>query len=677
MERAFERLEFPGWPFDSLKKMLYSVSTSSELPRTLVVIDALDESQQGYTRKETTELLLQMGTEGAGKLGMIIFSRREPQFLESFRDCFHIIMQDHNREDISRLIEAGVNAIRRCWLDHNLQSNLQQDGRIEPELNARSDTRFPPDAGSQTEAEMERLRTYFLQHADGVVLWVRLVLIQLRLQVQSSAGFSIRALRETALTLPTELNEFYAHSIKASGVLDSPEKARVARRIFGWTIGSRAFQPLQLQDLLDALAIPETDESSLSHTEDPISLGRLQIGQDWNRFHDIVYQHCGALVEIVDDQNKTNENDLHWRVATVQPTWTVHLLHQTVKTFIETESESGELSTSEGRARRFVLDQSYKYLAIVLPKRMVPYTPKPLLSKLHRRIFTDSSEDLQTRLHALTKIDCPLGTEPLSQALFAPDEVACLSRWISGHHSHDQSVKGDLTDWLGYLSNRPLLRYAFLVIGDDAGCEKWIKDTTLLEHDGFSINASFALWWACTPYSPRDSTDDHDYLRDFAEMACQNGQIVPAEIVNRFVYLFDMTCSRTLQDPGAFFLGHLSLSLARGAVQALTASAARHSTCIYPMRLRGLAEPYLKFIVTLKRAVSDVDPSLLKLRALLNRNPEHHYPPFPRDSPAEGPVDDLEVSLYNWHCKLEEDIVGEKTVRVGNLIDVVGFFLRW
>ena len=677
MEIAFHDLHFPGWSLEILKAMLHSLAVSPSTPKTLAIIDAWDESQTGHNRRQILELLFEI-TSGrkVGRLHLIVLSRPEPQILESFQGCLHIVMQDHNRDDIGQLVDAGLNSIRHAWLRHSPESanvSLGQDAE-NTEDNDLGNSQFSPreltqgEVGSNKisakillpeseEAELERIRGYLLRYSEGVVLWVRLVLQQLRLQVQSLKGFSIKVLRKIVLDLPKELDDFYAHSIQSSGVLGEPERTEVTRRMLLWAVGSRSWEPLQLQDLLDAIAIPETVEPSTMSFEDPISLRRFQIGQNWNWFCHLIYQYCGPLVEVVESQNTTSENDFTWRVEKAQPTWTIQLLHQTVKSFLEDEKRSGPLCILERGANKFVLDESYKYLSIVLPKITTPYTPNIISSSYLRR--------------EIMKADLVAGPR-----VYEVRKLAELSRRKDRNEHNPEKA---WIAWLDHFNNRPFLRCALRAVKEDMDNRGWVKDATLLLKDGrVFVNDSFPLWWAFDSYYPRDTIDQRDYLREFAKVACQHGEPVPVEILKCFMELLDATYAAK---HGLIFRSTKEhpRSLVEGAVDAFIKSADMHPTCVFPIstfvqhRYGELDEELEEASHVAVRGKIKEDPAMLALVAVAERKLEDHRPQVA----GLDPLVISEAIVYDKHCKNEQDAVGDKKMPVERLHNIVHMVLTF
>ncbi|KAE8440467.1 hypothetical protein EG329_007578 [Mollisiaceae sp. DMI_Dod_QoI] len=650
---ALHHGHFSGWPLETLKKMLFNLAASPSMPQTLAVIDALDESKEGDVRQQVMNLLFEVAFSTYRRLHLIILSRPEPKILESFQDCFHIIMQDNNQGDIDRLINAGLSNIRHVWQGHLPHSPAGVDqerdmGRMNTFNQSRPDnmSSFAKTASRHSdrqkhhllprneEEELERIRQYLTVYSGGVILWVRLVLQQLQLRVQSETGFSIKALRQILVKLPKELDDLYAYIIESLNIMGDRERLDLARRILLWAVGSRSGDSLQLQDLLDAISIPKVVETQEIPQEDVISIERLQIGHNWSRFCNIIYQHCGPLVEIVESQNTTGEHGFGWRVEMVRPTWTIQLSHQTVKSFLENPCRSGQLYMDEAEAKLFVLRQSKKYLQLVLPKSATFYSPTIHLHRSKQR----------------TIVDLATITEPRERDSYELTQDSVISDNLERHS------ETNWTELIEYLADRPFLRYALQTVRENKDDEGWVEDTILqIDEDAILVNCSFPLWWAFDSYYPSNTVDGRNYLAEFAMHACLRAEPVPIEILISFWELFEVTYGAKR---GLIFrtqtARHRVKSLVEGTVDAFLFSASNHRTCCYPIST-AVAETYGGLDESLEtcsiRAVNGrlkENPKQIALANVVNRKIEDQ-------GHIDGHPFTPTAAVYEEHCKLEED----------------------
>ncbi|KUJ16932.1 uncharacterized protein LY89DRAFT_718649 [Mollisia scopiformis] len=654
MDVAFRCGEFPDWSIHILKVMLLALAAAPSTPETLAIIDALDESKDGQSRKEIIEMMFDITSTMHGRLRLIVLSRPEPQLLDRFKHCFHIAMQDNNRADIGRLVDFKLDDIRRAWVPNssptlesafeklrvsktittnvvkepattNDQSLVKRSSDRDQE---HSDYRLP----SQEEQELKNIRLYLMENSGGVVLWAHLILQELSMLVQKKTGFNIRLLRECAEKLPKELDYLYVYYFESLGVLEDPERLKMARRIFLWVVGTRSRESLQLQDLLDAIAIPELQEIT---EEDVIGIERWQIGGNWNKFRDIIYEHCGPLVEIVERRDASKEGHRIGHVEPVQPNWTIQLLHQTVRSFLE--NRTGPLQIDEHQAKQFVQQQTNLYLQLVLPKRPTSYCPiLPPLKTIRRRSNTSLWPHASKSLEFWSLLPKNRG---LNQDII--DELWTRSAWLSH---------------IDYLSDRPFCRYALKILEKDGDTQSWVKSSVISEDD-ILPNHSFPLWWAFDSCLPRDEHNHRDYLREFTEQACLMGQPIAMEILLRFMELLK-EMSRRKNSISKLRVYPWNRTLTMGAVDAFLVSANDHPTCVYPLATT-LAKLYSEQDEDLETssnvAISGLESikendRAVALAKVIDRRVKRHAC---TSLITPGIDTTTKSSLYELHCKLE------------------------
>ncbi|KAK4214484.1 hypothetical protein QBC37DRAFT_150531 [Rhypophila decipiens] len=569
---AWNSLYEPGksqsWPIKDLEGMLRALSESPLTSRTLAIIDGLDESETGLKKRQILRLLVEICSLGSGSIRIIALSRPEPTIEESFSQCLQISMQQNNTQDIARIIDAGLHTIRYIWtratnLEHEALDSIELeedmdtfDGQISNWLKfvPRREVSLRPDE----ERELGLIRGYLVHHSDGVTLWARLVLEQLlgRMTNTANSGFSLLDLRRILKTLPTELDELYGHILSTAGLDPGSPKLATAKRMFRWILGSKSWEPLQLQDFLDAMATPENHDGNYGDCEDPIFLRRYQIGDNWNRLWKIIFDHCGTLVELVETgpqriSGKRPER-VGRRLRKAEPNWTLQVIHQTVKSFLEGNSAHNRMRLTSEESERTVLDGSYRYLSIVLPKHKADYLPAhhsyPINSPgiVCLRDFGDWPPFFN-----MSYLECE-----------EPEKKALSEAWIP---------------WLDYLSRRPFTRYALRVLQKNArtSSKNWIMDSLFR---GQNLNHLFPLWWVVTRYI---TTGGEHHLCNFVRYACGRGDTIPLEILIRFIKLFEEEYFG--KGVKIWIRGRLNWSFLYGAAEMILERAVAHPSCGFPI----------------------------------------------------------------------------------------------
>jgi hypothetical protein len=145
-----------------------------------------------------------------------------------------------------------------------------------------------------------------------------------------------------------------------------------AGRILLWVIGASETRLLELQELLDALAITWDLETALRSPEDPVTSNRPQI-RSWTHFRRSIHELCGPFIEVI--RPTTSTSDELFDDIDVEPTFLVQLLHQTAKDFLgSNDAQNFRVVASEAKIQ--VTEDKITYLKAVVPQVQTSYAPK-------------------------------------------------------------------------------------------------------------------------------------------------------------------------------------------------------------------------------------------------------------------------------------------------------------
>jgi energy-coupling factor transporter ATP-binding protein EcfA2 len=208
--------------YESLKRILRSIGCHQRKERLYFVIDAVDESTN-EDRRNILRLLLELCSGDSCIVKVFVASRPVAELEHLVGGTPIIGMQDVNRSDIQRYVHSS----------------------------------FGPDLDVPEEVAREVV-DYILEHAQGVFLWVHLVLGQLVKHVEER-GCSRREVLGFLRRLPTELEDMYKLIL---GDLETSEDAdgEIGRQMFEWVMFVR--HPLTVDELQHALAIQSSPDIS-------------------------------------------------------------------------------------------------------------------------------------------------------------------------------------------------------------------------------------------------------------------------------------------------------------------------------------------------------------------------------------------------------------------------------
>lgn len=362
------------WSIDDLQCIIKSI-VSSSMP-IICILDGLDESAAIEKFQRTRETILRNLVELAlipgSRIKFIMLSRPAPDIIMRFnshvestapsKKCHKIILQHENRQTILRIIDNGLVAIKKVMesLDSWDEDNSSNE---DPMPLDEIFEEVPLDA-------MNGIRTHLANNAKGVILWVTLIIDQL-MQHCRTGGITLEELEKLLHSLPHDLMEYYEYMVKElEQKLDKDQLAR-SRKALMWVSGTSFVRALTIQELWDALAIPEDVQKALQSQKDY----RQATGsyfKTWAGFRSILYTWCGPFIEVMRDTTRRygpRDDRDH-----VEPHYVVQLLHQTVKDFLADEKTSSTLRFQTSDAIQFVLGSTQVHLQIVLPQDITAYT---------------------------------------------------------------------------------------------------------------------------------------------------------------------------------------------------------------------------------------------------------------------------------------------------------------
>lgn len=206
------------WPYDSLKKILFSIKTHPVQQRLYLIVDAMDESDDNG-RLSTIKLLRQLrATTGSCITKIFLASRPITGLNQSLAGLQKTIkLQDVNEGDILMFAES--------FLDQNL---------------------------GLTPTHLEEAKEYITKNAQGVFVWVHLV--KEELNKFAAKGYTPKEIFDFLQSLPTELGGFYERMLQELAQNDQRD-INIGVRMF--QIVLFAYRPLQVAELQHALAIPD------------------------------------------------------------------------------------------------------------------------------------------------------------------------------------------------------------------------------------------------------------------------------------------------------------------------------------------------------------------------------------------------------------------------------------
>jgi hypothetical protein len=374
-------------PGNSRSLQLYSSSLQrprQEFRPVLMIIDGLDESEKdttdGPTRKQVVRLFSSLWRSSSSNIfKILVLCRAEADITSTLESSLCIDMKDVNAEDIQKIVNVGVEKIYNCIIDG---SSGQLDTRDFP--GSRSDDIYERDLegeqvdakdygleGSSTTHELQFLIDYLLLNADGVILWVVLILREL-LDVAQSGAFTIAQFEGLLSTIPKTLTELYVDildRIRKTSFSNKPQ----AQYTFSWLIFAR--RTLRVSELRDALAMFHWEDNVPDLEPRFLQRHRIfQRGSSWQPMWRHLINICGGFLEIIPQNAKERESaNMFQKDREVHPDDWVQLIHQTVKDFLLHESYDAEgafLEPGPFTGNNVIVTACVEYLRLTLPPNL-------------------------------------------------------------------------------------------------------------------------------------------------------------------------------------------------------------------------------------------------------------------------------------------------------------------
>ena len=317
------------WTADALMIVLEKILDQNIVDMSvLLFVDALDEYDGRYQDiVQFLNLVLHASTRSSRtKVKICATSRPEQVFLDNLSDAPGFSIHDHTSSDIEKVVDIEFEAnarLRRC-----LQSG--------PEVQ---------------KLAIQGLRTKIIFLAEGVFLWVRLILDELL--TEFTDGASVEEISDQLQNLPTDLIRYYSYLLEKRIRQKYIDETRIM-----FALVKCAVRPLALSDFLLAFRLAmqkDLDTRSIRFTSlDEVKrligsrCGGLVQLREFHPEHRRTYSANNLMIDVDGDDemgciyNKTSliNRDLE--------SYQVQFLHQTVKTFAMT-SETTTLKPKDAQ----------------------------------------------------------------------------------------------------------------------------------------------------------------------------------------------------------------------------------------------------------------------------------------------------------------------------------------
>jgi hypothetical protein len=355
------------WTLPSLIKafdLLFQETAGTEL-RFCLFVDGLDE----YDGDPFDIIDLFMRISQSPNVKLCLSSRPLYDFVKSFKAFPTLRLQDLNFNDIKQYVDDELGA------NHQMQE-LQ---RKEP-------------------GQAPKLSQEIIDKADGVFLWVRLVVLSLLRGLRNSDQVS--DLQRRLRILPPSLEDLFSHMLGRLEPVYMEQSSRIfqifaASRLEGYTLMPLSSLELSFaeeadaQRLLSSPAIPLTDQEWIA---------RIESVDIW------LVTRCGGLIEA---SIPTNSDDINRNLS---------YLHRTVRDFLELPQVwsriIGPTRGSDFNPHVSLLQSSVLYIRLALKSKINPLGALDFAAMGLRHAYQAELETNRPQILLLDKLDKMIKAEP-------------------------------------------------------------------------------------------------------------------------------------------------------------------------------------------------------------------------------------------------------------------------
>ncbi|KAM7212357.1 hypothetical protein V8F06_012262 [Rhypophila decipiens] len=417
-----------GDVMERLSKIMEAIFGHVDSPAIICLLDGLDESadRDGKRGRDMLERLVQLVDNPGSKAKIIVLSRLYSSIEEAY-GTYDILLEAENGSDIEKIVDSGMSSLVEAMESKKSSSNSSFASRrrqkiMDDRRQAYNNSPGPELDEVARKQEMLGIRTYLIDRAQGVTLWVTLCIDQAARYV-SKGPCTWATIRRMLASLPLQVTEMYVLITTELAQECGSEHIRMARKVLAWVIAASGNRPFLVRELFDAVSIPDG-------WEEP------QLENCWQSNRDpITTDHCVTPGPTFAALSWTFAYD---RLANVTDGSVVQLVHQTAKDFLET-TEAHVFALKPGEAQQVLETDSDLYFQLVIPMQITCYAPVlDDVSSDWRKTVVEMVEYLDDK-HLLPFIltYCRLGFEKYRNMATSPDEA----RWMLSTFFYDMSYR--------------------------------------------------------------------------------------------------------------------------------------------------------------------------------------------------------------------------------------------
>ena len=376
------------WHAQDMQNILRSIAERSVSP-PICMIDGLDESDEIDTESIKRSSIISWFRDLANpgvRMHILLLSRPTIEISKALRWVHRLSMQAENLPDVKVLADRRLAALKSLCKDitsdepdaveesigelHHKYASLM--GREGDHKFVNSLSRVQGQQQKIEDTALAEIGSYVVEHADGVLLWVTLVFASLEALVMN-APYSIADLRQEVLKIPSDLNGVYRKIILELKAKLPDSALSKTRGMFQWLSAATSIQPLEMQQLWEALALPLDNDRSKSGSSDLEIMERrlvLRPLDPWGQLALHYYHLCGPLIEILPSDPVQGMHKESFNMFKPGPHFLVRFVHKSVKEYLENESLATDWYLPSVESSEVVRNCLVRYVDLTLSYRL-------------------------------------------------------------------------------------------------------------------------------------------------------------------------------------------------------------------------------------------------------------------------------------------------------------------
>lgn len=379
------------WEYANLRKIFLDLCLQVNQQRVFVppcfylVIDALDEleNDENSDRADFLDILSSLCSPDDTKprptciLKILLISRLLSDIENKLRTFKSIVMHDQTMLDVEKIVTFGLESIVNSLQDPSKrESERLTSGIYGDDEDTRENSNIFKGPEDTSITDLFFLSEYLIEHANGIILWVVLIIRELR-ELLIGGFWTLGQTKDMLSSLPQDLEQCYEGIVRR--IMKSVERERYGSQqgreqrmaktqmMLSWV--TFAYRPLNLREFRDVIAIGDIQARNLSSDKidvDTVLLSEHRLRSE-KQVHSAVLHFCGGFLE--SGGVKYNNTKHHSKTDILQ------LLHRSAKDFLLYNKRAAPFQLQSKPSVFNISLLAIKYLQLSLPAKGLPISP--------------------------------------------------------------------------------------------------------------------------------------------------------------------------------------------------------------------------------------------------------------------------------------------------------------